>query len=151
MWIVLVYSSLESFERKKRKEIESTFVSASTENAPEETNVPKIFKNSKNPLFREEVPEPLDEKDLIIKEELRNEEVFEPQLEYELSIVPPSPPVKDEYYKLGLWRTSATKKKKNKNDKLEANEQMLSYLVLGKFVITTILRVILHMLVKCLT
>ena len=74
--IVLVYSSLESSKRKKRKENESTFVSASTENPPEEINVPIIFKNSKNPLFRREVPETLDEKDLIIEEELRNEEVL---------------------------------------------------------------------------
>ena len=92
--IVLVYSSLEGFKRKKRKENESTFVSSSTENAPKEINVLKIFKNSKNPIFREEVHEPLDEKDLIIKEELINEEVFEPQLEYELSIVHPKSPCK---------------------------------------------------------
>ena len=69
--IGLDHSSLESSKRKKRKENEGIFVSAGIENAPEGTNVPKILKNTKTPIFRKAQTEPLIEEDLIINEELK--------------------------------------------------------------------------------
>ena len=57
--IGLDYSCLESSKRKKRKETEGIFVSAGIENAPEGTNVPKILKNTKTPIFRKAQTEPL--------------------------------------------------------------------------------------------
>ncbi|XP_063942844.1 uncharacterized protein LOC135150464 [Daucus carota subsp. sativus] len=94
--IGLDYSSLESSKKKKRKENEGVFVSAGTENAPEGTNIPKILKNTKTPIFRKAQTEHLIEEDLVIKEELKNEEVVKPQVKQETQDVPSNPQVRED-------------------------------------------------------
>ena len=120
--IGLDYSSLERAKRKKRKENEGIFVSAGTENAPEGTNVPKILKNTKTPIFRMAQTEPLIEEDLVIKEELKNEEVVKPQVKQESHDVPSNPQVREDSDKTGLGSTSSNKKKNNRNGKLDAKK-----------------------------
>ena len=117
--IGLDYSSLERAKRKKRKENEGIFVSAGTENAPEGTNIPKILKNTKTPIFRKAQTEPLIEEDLVIKEELKNEEVVKPQVKQESQDVPSNSHVRDDSDKTGLGSTSSNKKKNNRNGKLD--------------------------------
>ena len=93
--ISLDYCSIESFKRKKKKEIGTVFVYTGTEQAPEGKNIPHIPKNSKRPLNKEAVPQTLNEHDLLIKEELRNEEVFGPQIKEGPTVVPTSLFVKE--------------------------------------------------------
>ena len=112
------YSSLD---KKKNKHVKTTFVSGGPLDSPERVDVPHVIKNSANPVFKPVIAEPINEEELIIKEQLRAEDK-EKKVEVQEKVETlPSKSVSDENAKNELGSKSK-KKKNNRNGKIGVNK-----------------------------